>query len=110
MKTIDSLVAALAAVSARPDRPATAMLADSDDARLIVFRVEPGQQVVPHTSTSSVVLVTIEGGGFVSSADREVAVKAGDVATYEPNELHGMRAGTERLVLLAIIAPRPGAR
>jgi quercetin dioxygenase-like cupin family protein len=40
--------------------------------------------------------------------DRPVAT--GDVVTYEPNELHGMRAVTEELVLLATITPRPGTR
>jgi hypothetical protein len=30
------------------------------------------------------------------------------MVTYSPNELHGMRAGDEELLLLATIAPRPG--
>jgi hypothetical protein len=29
---------------------------------------------------------------------------------YAPNEIHGMRAADEPLVLLATIAPRPGDR
>jgi quercetin dioxygenase-like cupin family protein len=37
-------------------------------------------------------------------------VRAGDLVTYEVGELHGMKAGSERLVLVAIITPRPGAR
>lgn len=110
MKTHHVGAEAMAAVATRPERPATATIHDSADARMVVFRLEPGQHVAPHTSVSSVVLVTIDGAGYVSGADGEVKVKAGDAVTYEPNELHGMRAGAERVVLLAIIAPRPGSR
>ncbi|MBI1808673.1 MAG: cupin domain-containing protein [Gemmatimonadetes bacterium] len=110
MKRIDALGAALAAVAARPERPATATLHDSPDARLIVFRLEPGQVVTPHTSTSSVLLVGLEGAGMVSGAAGEESIAAGEVVSYEPNELHGMRAGADRLVLLAVITPRPGTR
>lgn len=99
--------AAAAAVAARPDRPATAMVHDSHDARLVVFRIEPGQQVVPHTSHSTVFLSVVEGTGVLSGADAEREVRAGDLVAYEPGEVHSMRAADEQLVLLAIIAPRP---
>jgi len=41
---------------------------------------------------------------------RSCRVAAGDVVTYDPNEIHGMRAADEELVLLATITPRPGSR
>jgi quercetin dioxygenase-like cupin family protein len=102
--------ATVAAVQANPTRPATAIVHDSDQARLVVFRIEPGQQVAPHVSTSAVMLVALSGSGILSGADGEQPVRAGDLATYDPGELHGMRAGNDTLALLAIIAPRPGAR
>jgi hypothetical protein len=34
---------------------------------------------------------------------------AGDLVSYDTGEVHGMRAGDETLVLMATIAPRPGA-
>lgn len=98
---------AASAVSPGPNRPAVALVHDHDDARLVVFRLEPGQQVATHTSTSSVFLTVISGAGFVSGAEGERAVGPGAVAAFAPEEPHGMRADRERLVLAALIAPRP---
>ena len=97
-------------MSAQPSRPATALMHDVPDARVVVFRIEAGQEVAPHTSTSTVLLAIVEGSGTVSGASGESTVRAGDLVTYEVGELHGMKAGSERLVLVAIITPRPGAR
>jgi quercetin dioxygenase-like cupin family protein len=83
---------------------------DSADARLIVFRLSPGQSVAPHRNASSVTLTVISGSGWTSGADEERPVVAGDVVTYDPNEMHGMRAVDDELVLLATITPGPGSR
>jgi quercetin dioxygenase-like cupin family protein len=61
MKRFDPLTAARQAVANRPDRPATAIVHDSPDVRLIVFRLAPGQSVAPHRSTSSVQLAVLDG-------------------------------------------------
>lgn len=97
-------------MSASASRPATATIHDAPDARLVVFRIAPGQAVAPHRNSSTVLLTVLSGSGFVSGGDAEVAVSAGDVIAYEPNEIHGMRAADDQLVLLATIAPRPGTR
>ena len=110
MKVVDVRHAAREAVAANPTRPATAIVHDSADARLIVFRLSPGQSVAPHRNASSVTLTVISGSGLTSGADEERPVAAGDVVTYDPNEIHGMRAVDEELVLLAAITPRPGSR
>ena len=110
MKVLSALGAARDAVSAQPSRPATALLHDVPDARAVVFRIDPGQEVAPHTSTSTVMLSVVSGSGTVSGASGESSVKAGDLVTYEVGELHGMKAGAEQLVLVAFITPRPGAR
>ena len=110
MKVVDVHRAAREAVAANPTRPATAVVHDSDDARLVVFRLAPGQSVAPHRNASSVTLTVISGSGLTSGANEERPVTAGDVVTYDPNELHGMRAVNDELVLLATITPRPGAR
>jgi len=114
MKRFDPLTAARQAVANRLDRPATAIVHDSPDVRLVVFRLAPGQSVAPHQSTSSVQLTVLEGTGVLTgesetgrTADR--VCTSGDVVVYLPNELHGMRAaGDEELLLLATITPRPG--
>ena len=97
------------AVAASATRPATAIVHDATDARVVVFRIAPGQKVAPHTSRSTVMLSILAGSGVVSGSDGERAVHAGDLIAYEPNEMHGMHAVDEPLVLLAIIAPRPGS-
>ena len=110
MKSIDARAGAAAAVAADPARPATAILHDSADLRLVVFRLRAGQSVPPHRSPSTVMLTVIAGRGTVSGADAERAVSQGDVVVYEPNELHGMRAEEGEFQLLASITPRPGGR
>ncbi len=111
MRIVDARRAAAGATAARPDRPATTIVHDTADARLVVFRIEPGQQVAPHTNPSTVVLTVLSGAGIVSGGDGEQAVGAGAVVAYAPEERHGMRAApdaAEPFVLLATIAPRPG--
>ena len=111
MQISNSLEIAARAVSANPDRASTAILHDSDHARVVVFRVDAGQSVPPHTSDSTVILTVVSGSGFVSGPVDGVVIEQqvspGAVATYAPGELHGMRADGGRLVIVATIAPRP---
>lgn len=114
MKALDPREAARAAVAASPTRPATAVIHDSDDARLVVFRIAPGQSVAPHRSPATVLVSVLEGTALLSSdhdgVAREEAFVAGTAALYAPNELHGMRATNDTVLLLATITPRPGTR
>ena len=110
MKHLDTVEAAQSAVAAHPERPASAVIHDSPDARLVVFRIAPGQEVTPHRSKSSVTLIVLKGSGVISGDGEEARCRRGHVVTYEPNELHGMKADTEELLLLATISPRPGSR
>lgn len=114
MQHVDPRAAARAAVSANPSRPATAIIHDSADLRLVVFRIAPGQEVPPHQSPSSVMLTVLAGTGLLSGEkDGAPDVRrcaAGDTVLYAPEELHGMRAEDEELLLLATITPRPGSR
>ena len=114
MKLLDPRAAVHAAVAASGDRPATAILHDSDDARLVVFRLAPGQEVRPHQSRSSVLLTVLEGSGLVTGerdgAPQEEWCGAGAVVSFAPGEVHGMRAAGSPFHLLAVITPRPGSR
>jgi quercetin dioxygenase-like cupin family protein len=83
---------------------------DSADARVVMFRIEPGQQVAEHTSSSTVLLIVISGSGVVSGATGESTVRAGDIVAYAVEEPHGMRANDKSFVLAAVITPRPGQR
>lgn len=110
MKIYNTRELAGSAVAARPERPATALVHDSADARVVLFRIEPGQEVPVHTSTATVLLTIISGSGTVAGDDGERVVRAGDIVAYDVNEPHGMRAGDEQLLIAAVIAPRPGVR
>ncbi len=114
MKPLDPGEAARTAVAASPTRPATAVIHDSDDARLVVFRIAPGQSVPAHRSPATVLLSVLEGTALLSSERRgeeeDRPVRAGDTVVFEPNELHGMRATNDTVLLLATITPRPGTR
>ena len=115
MKILDrARDAARSAVSASPLRPGTAVLHDTADVRQVVFRIEAGQSVPPHRSVSTVLLTVLDGAGLLSGEESGTVIErrcaSGDMIAYEPNELHGMRAEGETLLLLATITPRPGAR
>ena len=109
MKSYDPRAVAKTAVAPPSPRPATALMHDAPGARLVVFRIEPGQQVALHTSPSTVILSIVSGSGAVLGAEGEREVRAGELVVYEPQELHGMRALDEQLVIAAMITPRPGA-
>lgn len=95
-------------------RPAVTFVHDSPEVRLILFRLLPGQSVPPHRSSSTVVITVLDGSGVLSgepdAEPQELDCRMGDVVSYMPNELHGMRAGSETMLLLASITPRPGER
>jgi quercetin dioxygenase-like cupin family protein len=110
VRCIDPRRAAREAVSPRPDRPATAIVHDAPDARLVVFRIAPGQDVPTHRSASTVQLAVLEGHGVLAGAEGERLCSAGDVVVYAPDEPHAMRATDVELLLLATITPRPGGR
>jgi quercetin dioxygenase-like cupin family protein len=117
MHVHDCLAIADNAVSTWAGRAATAIVHDSADARMVVFRLDAGDAVAMHTSTSTVILSVIRGTGVISGPaggeteeTQDVIVSAGTVVTYEPDELHGMSAPGGPFVVLATITPRPGCR
>ena len=102
---------ALARLAAAPaTRPATSVIHDTPDARLVLFRIGPSQAVSVHTSPSTVILTVLSGSGVLTGGPAEHEITAGDVVTIEPGEPHGMRAPVEELVVMATIAPQPGTR
>ena len=110
MRVLDPIDAAGKAVASSPSRPATDLVLDTPDVRLLVFRIEPGQSVAPHHNPSTVVLTVLEGEGVVSGSQGDRHCRAGDVIAYEPGETHAMRSVDQTFKLLATIAPRPSER
>jgi quercetin dioxygenase-like cupin family protein len=110
MRILDVRRAAREAKSANATRPATAVILDTPDARLVVFRILPGQAVPPHHSPSSVLLTVLEGTGAIIGPDGPHDCSTGDMIAFEPNEMHGMSAADVEMHILATITPRPGER
>jgi len=92
-------------------------------ARVTVCEVEPfaaleayhdGFDVLPLVDACRSADLVISGTGVISGPVageiQDVTVSAGTVVTYEPNDLHGMRAPHGPFVVLAAITPRPGGR
>lgn len=89
-----------------PTKPQKDLVADSPEARMVLFCLEPGQEIPPHTSTSTVSLTVVEGEGVLQGIGEGTPLRAGTFVAYAPEELHGWKA-TSRLVILATIAPAP---
>jgi quercetin dioxygenase-like cupin family protein len=81
------------------------LLHDSDPARYVLFCLEEGQEIEPHTSSSTVTILVLDGKGKWLGGE-EIEFNKGDICFYEPEEPHGFRA-EKRSVLLAVIAPSP---
>lgn len=94
----------------RAERPASMLLHDEPNARVVAFRLLPGQIVPPHSSTSTVIVQVTAGSGIFrgATAADEATLRVGESAVYAPDEMHAIEATTEELQFLAIITPRPG--
>jgi quercetin dioxygenase-like cupin family protein len=95
------------ATPAREDRPATQLLYDEGDVRVVSFHLLAGQEVPPHRSTSTVVVQVTDGQGYFAGDDGETFLDAGDVAVFAPEEKHSIRATDRPLRFVAILSPRP---
>jgi quercetin dioxygenase-like cupin family protein len=88
-----------------PDKPYRELLYDSPNLRVLVFNLEPGQElpVHSHPSDSDVALVILEGEGEFIGA-HEMPARAGQAQIMPVGEPHGLSAHT-RMRLLVFIAP-----
>lgn len=77
------------------------------DARVVAFRLQPGQVVPEHRSTSTVILHVVAGQGVFCGDGGEVALVPGGAVVYAPGEVHAIRASDEGVHFLAVIAPSP---
>jgi len=93
---------------ARPDRPATRVLHDEEQLRVVAFHLAPDQVVPPHRSAGTVLVQVVAGEGRFSGDGGEATLRAGECAVYRPEETHSIAAGDAPLVFLALIVPRPG--
>lgn len=91
----------------REDRPASAVLHDEENVRVVAFTLRPGQRIPPHTSRSTVVVQVIDGAATFIGGDGATVLTAGAGAAFAPGEIHAIDAGDAGVRFLAVIAPRP---
>ena len=84
----------------------TMLMHNSANCRLVLFFLEKGQKVDPHTSSSEVIMHIIHGKGIISVGDETSEVAEGDVIFCKENEPHGIMAYT-KMKMLAVITPSP---
>lgn len=82
------------------------ILFDCDKVRLVLFCLEKGQEVPPHTVKPQVIMYVISGRGTFTVGDHTYSVKSDSAAVCESMEAHGIKAD-EQMVVLASIIPRP---
>jgi quercetin dioxygenase-like cupin family protein len=92
-------------------RPHAQPLLISDKERILRFMLEPHQHVREHRSPHSpVYILGLQGNGLYAGEDGVGhPFSPNKLVTFEPNELHEIRALNEPLVFLAILnaAPNP---
>jgi quercetin dioxygenase-like cupin family protein len=89
------------------DYPVSEILHSCQDMRVILINLLPGQVLPAHASSSTVSLQVVAGRGELLSGCDWAPAQAGTLRFYPPGEPHGIKAGEERLTVLAILAPRP---
>jgi len=88
------------------DHPLVTILSDTPPARVVLFTLEPGQQVNDHRNNSEVHMLALIGRGWIHLGQSTHDVTAGRWFFCPPGTSHGFGA-TERMIILATIAPRP---
>lgn len=83
------------------------LIFDSERMRVVLFCLKPGQEVSPHSAPSEVLFSCLEGQGKAIVGGQELPLSPGSLVDCPPNEPHGLKADKD-LVVLAVIAPRPG--
>ena len=89
-----------------PEKYISKILFDSEKARLVLFCLEKGQEIAPHTVKSQVVMVVVSGKGTITAGNKTHKVKQDSLVVSESMEAHGIKA-EEQMVVLATIIPRP---
>lgn len=84
------------------------LIHDSEKSRVVLFCLEPGQELSPHESPSEVVFYGVEGSPAILLGDERVVMPPQSIVVCPPMVPHGISAGEGRSTVLAIITPRPG--
>lgn len=81
--------------------PNKKILYDSPEMVSILISLKGGQEIPRHIIKPEVVMHVVSGTGKFYVGNDEPEVKAGSLVVCKPNEAHGMKAGSDMVVLLA---------
>jgi mannose-6-phosphate isomerase-like protein (cupin superfamily) len=93
----------------QPDRMGKSTLFQSSRMLVGLNAFEPGQVHTLHSHAGmDKMYLVLEGRGFFLLHDGELPMQAGDLLVAPEGVAHGVRnTGTERLLVLAVLAPGP---
>ncbi len=84
------------------------VLHSTDDARAVLIRLDPGQELGDHQVKENAYVVVVDGQVEVGSRDGTVTAGTGVLFRFDANERHRVSsAGGARILML--LAPWPGA-
>ncbi len=90
-----------------PKRFVSKLIFDSERMRVVLFCLKAGQELQPHFAPSEVMFFCVEGTGKAMIGNDNTPLNPGSMVDCPPQVSHGLKADKD-LVVLAIIAPRPG--
>jgi mannose-6-phosphate isomerase-like protein (cupin superfamily) len=95
-----------------PDKMGKSTIFESPRLLVGLNAFEPGQSHALHAHAGmDKVYVVVDGEGAFLLDDRELPMRAGDLLVAPEGVLHGVRnTGQTRLLVLAVLAPAPGAQ
>lgn len=97
----------LKALAQYGDKRHSQIVTDSDEARLVLFSLQDGQQVRGR-GEPRVHMLAIEGEGELWAGDEVVKATAGTMIACDADMEHGARAAEgSKFLVLGIITPRP---
>ena len=80
---------------------------EEDAARLVLIRLEPGQELGEHEVKEHAVVVVVEGTVQVEAGGESLEASEGMLLQFEPEERHAVSSHDGARILL-VLAPWPG--
>ena len=77
--------------------------------QVMIVAFEPGQEIPLHAPHVNLVVTVASGWGELYADGRVQTLHEGDVAVVPAGETRGIRARSERLVVVNTVTPLPGA-
>ena len=83
------------------------VLHSDEEARAVLIRMNPGQELGDHQVKERAWISVVEGSVRVEAGGRSLEAPAGTLMTFEPSERHAVRSDDGARILL-MLAPWPG--